>query len=62
MPLTVAGPQVLFGSGSLDEPEKFQSTYPNGIGMDDGVLDCHMRYMVATKDRLSVVYVENSFT
>lgn len=61
LPLPVAGPHVLFSWGSLDDPENCQSTYPNGTGMDDEVLDCHMRYMVATKDRLSVVYVENNF-
>jgi hypothetical protein len=40
----------------VDDDEKLQATDPIGIGMDDGVLDCHIRYIVAPNDLVIELY------
>jgi hypothetical protein len=44
------------------EPEKLQPTEPIGTGMEPAVLDCHIRYMVAAKLRLTFVLVDGRGT
>jgi hypothetical protein len=41
-------------------PDHCHGTYPRGIGIDPDVLDCHIRYIVAPKDSLTLLSLENS--
>ncbi len=42
----------------LAVPEKAHVWYPNGTGIEFAVLDCHIRNMVALKDRVIDVSLE----
>jgi hypothetical protein len=50
LPLAVQVPPVF-----VADPEKLQVTEPIGTGIELAVLDCHIRYIVALKDRLQLV-------
>lgn len=62
--LFVTADQLLAEPQELEQvavPLKVHSTYEIGTGIEPVLLDCHIRYIVASKDLVSVVQVEAKF-